>query len=86
MHPNLKQLEKIINSQATCQEEREELWKIVDEIVHHRIVGCLLENLEKEKHEEVLSNLGHYTPTPEIKIKIEKALENIELEILQEIS
>lgn len=50
----LEKVEKLIKSTSMPIEEKEELWKIIDEIVHHRIIGCILENLPREAHEEFL--------------------------------
>lgn len=46
-----KELSKIVES----KEEREELWHIIDEYVHHRMMGCILHNLPHHHHEEFLS-------------------------------
>jgi hypothetical protein len=50
---NFNKLEKIIKKSSTSQEEKEELDSIVQEIIHHRIMGCILDNID-EKHHDVL--------------------------------
>lgn len=50
----LEKVEKEINSKAKSPEEREELWGIVDGIVHHHIMGSILEQLHKDHHEDFL--------------------------------
>ena len=55
---NLTKIEKLINSLELGKEEKEELWLVVGEIVHHRVTGCLLDNLEKERHEEFLGKFS----------------------------
>lgn len=50
----LEELEHHIKSAAQTPEEKEELWNIVDEIVHHRVLGCILEGLPNEYHREFL--------------------------------
>ena len=39
---------------AKTREEREELWLLVDEIIHHKAVGCVLEKLPSNNHQEFL--------------------------------
>ncbi len=51
---NFEKIEKIIKSSASSLDEKEELWKIVDEIVHHKVMGCILDNLDEKHHEEFL--------------------------------
>lgn len=94
----LRKIEKLINSSAKTQEEREELWKIVEEIVHHRITKCILDNLDKKHHNEFLTKLEELSftnqlidfleekGTKNIKDKISQDIDNIELEILQELN
>ena len=53
----LIRLEAIIKDSSNSPEEREELWKIVDEILHHRIMGCVLDTLPREHHEEFLEKI-----------------------------
>ena len=53
----LEKIEKLIKSSAMSADEKEELWKIIDEIVHHRIMGCVLDNLPREHHEEFLTKI-----------------------------
>ncbi len=96
-HLNLQKLEKIINNSAKTTEEKEELWKVVEEIVHHKILGCILDNLDKKHHEEFLNkfsttpfneNLIEYLEEKsdnKITNKIKIAIEQIESEILNEI-
>jgi transcriptional regulator of NAD metabolism len=78
---NLEDIEKEINSLAESNEEKEELWNIVDEIVHHRVMGCILDNLDTEDHEEFLIKF-HKTPYDEslfdyLKEKIDKNLQEL---------
>lgn len=58
---DFRELDKKIKKIAKSAEEREEIWKLVDEIVHHRILGCILDNLPKKNHSEFL-NLFHSLP------------------------
>lgn len=57
----LDDVEAEIKSLAETEEERHELWHLVDEIVHHRVMGCVLHHLPKGNHEEFL---GKFTASP----------------------
>ncbi len=57
----LKEIEKQIKKVAKSQEEKEELWGLVDEMVHHKVMGCILDKLPKDNHEEFLG-LFHKSP------------------------
>lgn len=43
---------------ARTSEEREELYGLVDEIVHHKVIGCILDRLPEQHHQEFLTNFG----------------------------
>lgn len=51
---DLSDVEKYINKVSTTPEEKEELWAIVDELVHHKVFGCILEKLHPDFHEEFI--------------------------------
>jgi len=52
---DLNELEHHIKHATETDEEREELWHVVDELVHHRVFGCILEQLPEKDHEEFLT-------------------------------
>jgi len=54
---DLKKVEKHIKKVVKTPEEREELYKLVDEIVHHRVIGCILDNLPADDHEAFMRKL-----------------------------
>ncbi len=54
-------LESEIKDVFETSEEREELWQLVDEIIHHRILGCIFDCLPDEHHHHFLT-LFHETP------------------------
>lgn len=60
----LDDLESEIKKAAKSPEEREELWRLVDEMVHHRVMGCILDKLPRESHEEFLGKF-HAAPHDE---------------------
>lgn len=57
----LEEVEGVVDKTAKTQEEKEELWAIVDEMIHHRILGCILDVLPKEHHHEFLEKF-HSAP------------------------
>ncbi len=61
---DLSEIDKKIKKVATSQIEREELWQLVDEIVHHKVMGCVLDNLPQDNHEEFLE-MYHKNPHDE---------------------
>lgn len=94
---SLKKIEKLIKDSSSSCEEREELWKIVEEIVHHRIMGCILDDLDRKHHDEFLSKIQdkkfnseviaflEEKSNKQITTKIQKTLQEIETEIIKEI-
>lgn len=54
----LEDLEEVIKTKAKTTEEREELWALVDELIHHRVVGCILDRLPPEHHHEFLDKFA----------------------------
>lgn len=100
-HLNLSKLEKIINNSAKTKEEKEELWKIVEEIVHHKVMNCILDNLDRHHHEEFLDKFSKYSisefseniveyleekSNKKISDEIRKTISKIETEILKELN
>jgi len=56
---NLEKVDYQINRVAHSQEEKEELWTLVDEIVHHKVMGCVLDRLPSDSHSEFLTLFEH---------------------------
>lgn len=71
---------------AKSKEEKEELWQLVDEMVHHRVLGCVLDALPRRHHEEFLEKF-HQAPHDESLMDYlrEKVGNNIDELIRQEI-
>ena len=93
----LEEVEIVIKEATETPEEREELWNLIDEIIHHRVLGCILDHLPYEHHHEFLEKM-HSSPHDERHIhylneKTEKDVEellqdeikNLEKEIIREI-
>lgn len=78
----LDKLDREIRKVAKTPEEREEVWQLVDEIIHHKAMGCILENLPQDDHEEFL-DLFHESPHNEellfsyLKGKVGKNIEEV---------
>ena len=82
----LDEVEDEIKAIGKTSEERDELWKLVDEIVHHKVLDTTLEHLPRKHHEEFLEKF-HLAPHDEglIHYLTEKIGKNVEEIIKQEI-
>lgn len=82
----LNQVNIFIKETAQTSEEREELWGLVDEIIHHKVFDVILGKLPRRHHEEFLEKF-HKSPHDEglVDYLKEKIGENIEGLIKQEI-
>ena len=47
-------LDKKIKKYAASNEELQELWYYVEELIHHRVLECCLGHLPEEHHDEFL--------------------------------
>ena len=93
----LDEVEDEIKSTAETEEERHELWHIVDEIVHHRMLELILDNLDHDHHDDFLHRFHsaphdqehiHYLNDRiegEIEEMIKKEVKKLKKEILKEI-
>lgn len=59
-----EKIEIVIKNAALTPDEREELWNLVDQIVHPRILTTILDNLPREHHSEFLEKF-HSSPHDE---------------------
>lgn len=62
-----EKIETVIKKTSSSKEEREEHWKLVDEIVTHKVLEKVLDRLPRTHHEEFLE-LFHKCPHDEITI------------------
>ncbi|MFC1710302.1 hypothetical protein ACFL0F_01405 [Patescibacteria group bacterium] len=96
-HVKLEKLDGEIKKIVKTEEERLEFWQIIDEIIHHKILGCIFEKLPEKHHDEFLDKY-HKTPHDEsifeyllekigedIKDFIKKEVLLIEYELLEEL-
>ncbi|HET7099339.1 MAG TPA: hypothetical protein VFI61_03850 [Patescibacteria group bacterium] len=84
---SLDKLDHEIKKIAKTQEEREELWVLVDEIIHHKVFHLILDKLPRDNHEEFLE-MFHKAPHDEAYLfgyLKEKIGENIEEILRQEL-
>ena len=58
---DLGKLEREIKRVARTYDEKTELWRIVDEIIHHKVIGCVLDHLPSKHHKEFVKK---YLDTP----------------------
>lgn len=94
---DLKKTHRFIHEHIENHEERVELWAIVDEIVHYRVIHIVLTHLPNDFHEDFLEKfleapydqtlLLHVNSKTNVDIeeKIREELESLEEEILREI-
>lgn len=54
----LEEIEVQIKNISTSPEEREELWNLIDELVHHRVLENILDNLPRDYHEDFLERFN----------------------------
>src|SRR3990167_2751757 len=78
---DLGKVDKTIKKVSSSHEEKLELWRIVDEIVHHKVISCVLDHLPLKHHGEFMKK---YLATPHdeklllyLKAKIKKDIELI---------
>lgn len=84
---DFKEVDKQIKKSIKTQEEREEIWLLIDEMIHHKVMGCILDKLPRDHHEEFL-DLFHKSPHDEellFNYLKKKIGDNIESLIKQEI-
>jgi len=55
---DLSELEKLVKKHVKDADSRQEIYNLVDEIVHHRVVGCILERLPEHHHKEFLDHVA----------------------------
>lgn len=78
---DLSSLDKKIDRIVASYEEKEELWRYVEEIIHHRVLGCCLTHLHQDHHQEFLDRF-HKSPYDErlidyLEEKIQKDMRKI---------
>src|SRR3990167_751298 len=54
---DMAELEKLVKKNVKDAEARNEIYGLIDEIVHHRVVGCILERLPEHHHKEFLDHV-----------------------------
>lgn len=94
-----EEIEVFIKDSASSEEEKEELWELVDEVINNKVVEKILDRLPRDNHEEfleifhkcphdevhILGYLKEKTGKDEIEKELKQELENISSDILQEL-
>ncbi len=60
----IKGLDKKIKKVSASNDEMQELWTYVEDLIHHTVIDCCLGNLPEEHHQEFLDKL-HQKPHDE---------------------
>ncbi len=55
---DFSEVEKKVKKIAKTPEEREEIYRLIDEIIHHRVIGCILNELPEKNHKEFLQEFS----------------------------
>ena len=50
----LDKVERKIKKMSSTSEEKQEFFQLVEEVIHHKVVGCCLDHLPKDNHSEFL--------------------------------
>lgn len=72
----LEELNDHIREICETEEERFELWDIVDEIIHHRVLGCVLDCLPREEHNYFLDRYRNEPYNIELMVFIQERIED----------
>lgn len=83
----LDEIDNFIKGKVSSPEEKEELWGLVDEIIHHKAMDFVLTILDKKHHEEFIE-IFHKCPHDEVVIfgyLKEKVHPNIEGDMQKEL-
>lgn len=83
---DLSEVEKEIKENVKDPDSRAEIYHLVDEIIHHRVVGCILDKLPTEHHKEFITKFSDKPHDTElIKYLGERIPEDIENFIREEV-
>lgn len=55
---DLNDLEALIKKNVKDQDARQEIYRLIDEIVHHRVIGCILQRLPSEHHKDFINHVA----------------------------
>jgi hypothetical protein len=54
---DFSELEKLVKKHVKDEEARHEIYYLIDEIIHHKVIGCILDKLPHDHHEEFLDHV-----------------------------
>ena len=80
----IEEVSKELGKYRLTTVEREEILDTIDEHVHHRVLGVILQKLPKEKHEVFLHKLHDGPHKLELLEELKKDIKDIEKLIRQE--
>lgn len=77
----LEGLDKKLKKLVSSNDEIQEIWATIEELIHHRVLGCILDNLSEKHHTEFLEKF-HKFPHDEkllkyLQVKIDKDIEKL---------
>ncbi len=93
----LTEIELVIKKNVSSKEEQEELWQLVEDMVHHKVIHVILDKLPKAHHNEFLEEFSkaphderhlHFLKDrtgKDIEEVIQKELATMEEELLREL-
>jgi hypothetical protein len=81
---DLNKVDKVVRDTAKSEDEKLELWQIVDEIVHHRVMGCVLDHLPVEHHEEFLQKFYEAPYDERLLVYLKDKIKKDIIEIIKE--
>jgi len=55
---DLEKVDGVVKKVVKSHEEKVELWQLIDEIIHHRVMGCVLDSLPEKHHDEFLQKFA----------------------------
>lgn len=93
----IEDVDERIDKLGLSPEHRQEIYQLIDEMIHHRILGCVLDRLPRQHHQKFLERF-HTAPHDEshlgwleerieddVKMLIKKEIKKLKKEILEDI-
>lgn len=89
------EIEITINDLALDKQEKHELWRLIDNIIHHRLLHVVLENLKVDYHEkffelyqqspasELVFDFIRENGSPDLEAKLRQEMDILSQELLE---
>lgn len=81
----MERIELHINKNSASNEEKAELWNLVDDIVQTRVMDVILTKLPSKHHDEFLEKFSNFPHDERLLDYLKEKVEDIELEIQKEV-